>query len=263
MKFSAHMIVKNEDQWIWYAINSVLPYADKLFIFDTGSTDKTVELIRSINSEKIIFEEKGKVDTKGLVKLRREQLERTTTEWFLIVDGDEIWPSRELAKLIDEAQKAPKDKIALFNRTRNCVGDVFHYIPDNEGEYKIAGIKGNLNTRMIRNTNDLTIVGEYPQETYTNKNGFIQSQDEKLIFVDCWYLHTTYLKRSSVDFQKTSGSLGRRKLWVKGNKLLNTNLPEVFFKERPKNVNNPLSKRNLLYELIVLALIPLKYIKTL
>ena len=48
------MIVKNEDQWVFYAINSVLPYVDELIITDTGSTDHTLELIRSIHSPKII-----------------------------------------------------------------------------------------------------------------------------------------------------------------------------------------------------------------
>ena len=36
---------------------------------------------------KIIFEEKGEVNAKGLTLLRKEQLARTKTEWFLILDG--------------------------------------------------------------------------------------------------------------------------------------------------------------------------------
>ena len=58
---TVQMIVKNEDQWIWYAIASVIDYASKLIIFDTGSRDKTVEIIKSFKSSKIIFKQKGDV----------------------------------------------------------------------------------------------------------------------------------------------------------------------------------------------------------
>jgi len=35
---TAHMIVKNEEQWVWYALQSILPYVDKVIVYDTGST---------------------------------------------------------------------------------------------------------------------------------------------------------------------------------------------------------------------------------
>ena len=59
-KITGHMIVQNEEQWVWYAIHSVLPFVEKLFIYDTGSTDKTVSLISSIKSKKIAFQKKEK-----------------------------------------------------------------------------------------------------------------------------------------------------------------------------------------------------------
>ena len=42
---TAHMVVMNEEKWIWFAIKSVVDYMDRLIIYDTGSTDKTVEII--------------------------------------------------------------------------------------------------------------------------------------------------------------------------------------------------------------------------
>ncbi len=257
MKFSVHTVVKNEDQWIWYAINSVLPYAEKIYIYDTGSSDKTVEIIKSISSDKISFEEKGEVDKKGLTKLRLNQLRKTKTDWLLILDGDEIWPEKEFKKLINVADKAPKEIVALFNKTRNCIGDVFHYLPDNMGNYKIGEKKGNLNMRLIRKTDDLTIKGEYPLEFYTNQKGPLQLQTDNLKFVDCWYLHTTYLKRSSFDSNKTSGSLGKKKIWIKGLKMSSSKLPNVFFQEKLEIVPDPLKKRNLFYEVLAGALNPI------
>ena len=39
---TVHCVVKNEERWIWFAINSILDIAEKILVYDTGSTDKTV-----------------------------------------------------------------------------------------------------------------------------------------------------------------------------------------------------------------------------
>jgi len=87
---TVHCVVKNEERWIWFALKSILDIADKILVYDTGSSDRTVDIIKTIKSKKIFFEEKGEVDAKGLAQFRREQLIRTKKEWFLILDGDEI-----------------------------------------------------------------------------------------------------------------------------------------------------------------------------
>src|SRR3989344_7832345 len=93
---TVHVLIKNEDRWIWYALMSVLDYVDKILIYDTGSTDKTIDIIKSIDSPKIIFESHPISTRQGLVKLRQHQLDRTRTPWFMLLDGDEIWPRPNL-----------------------------------------------------------------------------------------------------------------------------------------------------------------------
>ena len=165
-KITIHCIIKNEDRWIWYALQSVLPYVEKILIYDTGSTDNTLPIIKSIAFPKIVLEEKGVVDRRGLVALRQEQLERTQTPWFMLLDGDEIWPQESIKKLLSAAQNASKKTLALFTRTRNCVGDIYHYLPDSKGHYQIKNITGHLNIRLIRNIPRLKVIGEYPLESY-------------------------------------------------------------------------------------------------
>jgi len=97
-----HCVVKNEEKWIWFALRSILDIADKVLVYDTGSSDRTVDIIKRIKSKKIIFEEKGEVDAKGLTQLRKDQLKRTKTEWFLILDGDEIWPKNTKKELVEK-----------------------------------------------------------------------------------------------------------------------------------------------------------------
>lgn len=261
-KITAHCVIKNEDKWIWYALNSILPYVEQVLVFDTGSTDKTAEIVKLINSPKIIFEEKGPVDREGLVKLRQEQIDRTKTEWFLILDGDEIWPKLQMEKLIKQVNLVPDNIIALFNRTRNCIGDIYHYLPDSSGNYDIAGIRGNLNTRLIRKKLDLKVTGVYPDEYYGDKNGPVQKQKANLMFVDCWYLHTTFLQRSSLG-SKTSGSLGKQKVWEKGLNMKKGELPEVLKITRSEVINNPFVKRSFSYELLASMFAPFIYIKRL
>ncbi len=261
MEITAHCLVKNEDVWIWFALQSVLPFVKQVMVFDTGSTDKTVPVIQSLRNNKIILEKKGAMDAKKLVQLRQEMLDRTKTDWFLILDGDEIWPESSIKRMLSQTGKLPSNMVALFNKVRNCVGDVFHYLPEDEGDYQIANLKGNLNIRLIKKTKDMRVVGEYPLEHYQDSNGVIQNQKDNLLFVDTWYLHTTFLKRSTKDKHKASGSFGKKKIWQKGIRLEKNQLPEVLFLKRPNIVPNPLIKRGLSYELLAQVVSPLAWIK--
>lgn len=193
---TTHTIIKNEEIWVDRALRSVIDQADSMLVWDTASTDKTVSIIKTINSAKIIFKECGSVDRKGLVALRNGQIKATKTSWFLLVDGDEIWPKANLIQLIKAMKKASPATNALVNRTRNCVGDLNHYLPETEGKYHIGPWSGHLNIRAIRNLPGLTVAGEYPNEAYVYEGKKLQDQPERLEFVDTWYYHVTHLKRT-------------------------------------------------------------------
>ena len=113
---TVHMVVKNEEQWVWFAVNSVLNFVDRIIIYDTGSTDRTLEILKSIKSSKIEFEEKGSVTPEKLVDLRNEQIKNTKTDWFMLLDGDEVWSEKSLTLLLSKIQSAPKEKIATRNK---------------------------------------------------------------------------------------------------------------------------------------------------
>jgi len=228
MKITTHTIVKNEQQFIKPAILSVIDHIDTMLIWDTGSTDKTIEIIKSINSPKIKFEEKGKVNRQQLVNLRNQQIKLTKTSWFVLLDGDEVWPKQNLLKLIKAVKTAKPDTLALVNKTRNCLGDIYHYQPESKGKYKIGSWQGHLNIRAIKNTLNLKVIGQYPNEAYVINNKPLQDQPEKLEFVDTWYLHLTHLKRSSWKNQfNVIDRLKKFKAWGKRLKLKPEELPEV------------------------------------
>ena len=242
IKITSHTVVKNEDQWIWYSLMSVLPLVNKMIIYDTGSTDNTVKIIKSIKSPKISFKQILTKTRKDIVKLRQQQISETTTPWFILLDGDEIWPRKNLIKLINAAASADKKLLALFNRTKNCVGDIFHYLPEKKGLYSIKGKTGHLNMRMFRKNKDLRITGEYPLEAFTHKGIPLQQLDDKIKFVDTWYLHTTHLPRSSRPAKEVIDRQKKQKFRL-GVKMSKNDLPEVLWIKKPSIVPPPITNR--------------------
>jgi glycosyltransferase involved in cell wall biosynthesis len=137
------------------------------------------------------------VTREGLAGLRNEQIQATKTDWLMLVDGDEIWPKENLLQLIEVMKRARPEIIALVNRTRNCIRDLNHYLPESEGRYQIGRWRGHLNIRAIRNLPGLKVDGVYPNEAYVYRGIKLQEQAEALELVDTWYYHVTHLKRTS------------------------------------------------------------------
>ena len=55
-------IVKNEGRYIYFAISSVIDFLDKMLVWDTGSKDDTVAIIKYLEKKypkKIIFKQIG------------------------------------------------------------------------------------------------------------------------------------------------------------------------------------------------------------
>lgn len=253
--FTVCMIVKNEDQWIWYAISSIIKQASIIYLYDTGSRDKTVEIIKTFASNKIVFEEKGEVTPKKLVYLRNEQLARTKTDWFLLVDGDEVWPRETIEQFSKIITKVNNNKWGIVVKNRVCLGDIFHYQEERAGKYNIAGKKGHLNIRGYKKSSQYKWSGIYPNEAYMDDHKIaLQEKKEQLVFLDDYIWHLTHLKRSSRYFNK------KRKLEI-GNKINKKELPEVFFLPTPSLVPSPWVKFSPLEKIASVVFTPLRKIK--
>ena len=74
---TAHMLVKNEERWIWFAVQSVLPAVDGVLVVDTGSSDRTLDILKTIRANKLVVEEREAGSREELVNLRNEMLQRT------------------------------------------------------------------------------------------------------------------------------------------------------------------------------------------
>lgn len=92
---SAVLIVRNEERCILRCLQSVLPEFDEIIIVDTGSEDATVELIQSLENEKIKLY--CRTWTNSFADARNYALEHVTKEWAFFIDADEYLDLHELS----------------------------------------------------------------------------------------------------------------------------------------------------------------------
>ena len=103
MTIWAHTLFKNEERWLWFAVTSVIDHVDKLLLWDTGSTDRSWEIALALKEkykEKIELRQYGAVIPETFPKVRQAMLDASNSDWFIIVDADEIWWKDSIEKLV-------------------------------------------------------------------------------------------------------------------------------------------------------------------
>ena len=255
------MVVKNEDQWVWFAIQSILPFVDKILITDTGSTDNTIQIINSITSDKITFNQKLATTSAEVTQIRQQQLEDTTTTWCWAVDGDEVYPERTAREVVDAINSNKWEGITV--RRYDLLGDIYHRQVETVGQYNMFGQKGHMVLRALnlKKIPGLHLSGDYPLEGYYDaKNIAVLDHEKSDHFITNNYLyHAMYLKRSSLGGNLPMFNRGKYKIEI-GIKI-NDSLPEVFMLNHPSFVPNPLVSRGIGYELLASIITPIKYLK--
>jgi glycosyltransferase involved in cell wall biosynthesis len=244
MIITAHCIVKNEENYVGFAIRSVIDFVDYVLVFDTGSSDATVSVIEELTKEfphKISFEQKGVCDKKRHTELRQEMVRRTMTDWFMILDGDEVWTVRALseAKTVIEKDLTLECLIAPFYL---CVGDIYHY--SSKGAYTLRGVTAHATPRFFRRVPGMRWSGEYNHDAILDGEGNKVFEKSAVVNLTHKFWHLTHLQRSSKDDEDySSGSIRKDKrrltyFWIGHN--ITEPIPEVFVKYSSQ-VAQPLS----------------------
>lgn len=238
MSIWANTIVNNEENFIWFAIMSVVDFVDKVIIWDTGSNDKTVLVINELKKRlrnKLEFKEVGRVDPLEFTKMRQKMLKQSNCDWILILDGDEIWWKKSIKKLTNEINLRGNKIDGIVVPMVVPVGDIYHLQEQIAGQYKLLGRKGHHSLRAInKKIPGLHVDWPYGKESYLDKNNNLIQDRQNIIFLDAPYLHATHLKRSSVarDSDKFKYELGYKIS-------RSFKFPEVLYKHHPKTIPSP------------------------
>ena len=100
MRLSVSIVCKNSADTIGRTLDSVRGLADEIVAVDSGSTDATIDMLRTAGARVIESPWLGYVKTKQLA------LEHCTGDWVLAIDSDES-PLPELIKCIEAALDCP------------------------------------------------------------------------------------------------------------------------------------------------------------
>ena len=251
---TAHVLVRNEDRFIWFAIMSVIDFVDKMIIFDTASTDKTVDIINLIiNSkkeykQKIIFEEKGKSDRERIAKLRQEMIDRTETEYFMILDGDEIWWESSIKEAINILNEDTPPLLA--QRCIKCARDIRHYRDPKRDLYIFLDTEHAANIRFYSmKIPGIHCGGYYGIEGFFDKdNNEVQCGKYEIKWQNGLYFHPSFLRRSS---QSISDFFVYRRFTKQFPRYdyefsIDYKYPEVFYSDAlPSMVKSPFAKETI------------------
>lgn len=247
MKITAHTLVKNEQRYLWYAVTSVIDYMDQVLLWDTDSTDKTMDIIKALRKKygkKISFRQIGKVDVDGFTKVRQQMIEETKGDWVFILDGDEVWWEDGIKKLVTTIQKNKNKLDSVVTRYKNVVGDIYHFQEEKAGLYQIDEHKGHLTIRaMNMSIPGLSVQKPHGQQGFYDKDGILvqkRAAKRRHFIEKVAYLHFTNMIRSK-DAKKDSQVIKRSqklKYEIGHDFPLDFYYPEAFFRERPKFVPN-------------------------
>lgn len=136
------MIVKNEEKYLDACLSSVKDAIDEFVIVDTGSTDRTKEIIKKYTNNDYNFKW-----CNDFAMARNESFKLAKSDWLMWLDADDILKPEDLRKLIE--LKKDLDKI---NKPVNMIYDYAH---DDNGNVTLA-LKRN---RIVKNNEDAKWIG--------------------------------------------------------------------------------------------------------
>ncbi|WP_028778806.1 glycosyltransferase [Shimazuella kribbensis] len=107
-RLSLCMIVRNEETFIRKSLNSVKDVVDEMIIVDTGSTDDTVKICKSLGATVLHYDWEN-----NFAAARNYGLESAKGDWILWLDADEEVEKEDAAKLRD-----------VLSETKIHIGDI-------------------------------------------------------------------------------------------------------------------------------------------
>jgi tetratricopeptide (TPR) repeat protein len=150
---SVCLIVKDEEQSLPDALQSVRDIAHQIVVVDTGSTDRTVELATELGAEVHHFEW-----CDDFSAARNFALEHARGDWVLVLDADEILPAEAIDPL---HQDLGRDNFLGYRLP------LVNKIQTEQGEEETADGLCHV-PRLFRNAPGLHFVGRVHEQIYSS-----------------------------------------------------------------------------------------------
>ena len=121
IKISACVITKDEEDTIQRWLDGMMRLADEIIVVDTGSTDRTVEIVRENGIEPYHF-----FWTDDFAEAKNYAIDRATGNWIVFLDADEYYAASDLPKVrkaIEHCEEKVPDVVAIQNPLLNIDAD--------------------------------------------------------------------------------------------------------------------------------------------
>lgn len=147
----------NEEATIAFCVGSLLPYVDHYVVVDSGSTDKTLPLLRrlfkdEIDSGKLVIIEYGPLEDFDISKPKNTaiaKLKELGCDYFIRLDADDIFYNKGAAQAVEVARSLNSDVTMfcinhwelyqyLFDTTDNWLSAILEDLDDVENNLQRA-----------------------------------------------------------------------------------------------------------------------------
>lgn len=182
-KIYANVLVSDEENYVKYAIASVIDYVDRVLVIDTSSTDETKDIIISnFKGEKLYFwDVQGRREDGHLLNMYRNAMLHYSiwdgADWMMILDGHEVYYRADIERITNEIIPSGEYDMVAVGYYHLNGKDVI----DNVNSYQVGwpwSPEGCGGWRIGRFFNLRTILGihwdihrEFPRETLVDDTG--------------------------------------------------------------------------------------------
>lgn len=184
------VLVKNDEYFLPYALESTRGFFSRYVIYDINSTDRTRDIIQWFVSTNptVEFLTRMLPECPPIVQgcFRNAQIAEAQSELYMILDGDEIWTPESLTLVVN----SPK----IFNQHNNALYGVVRRIEIGASLIEAYGVKNWVpHHRLYRR--QATWLGSHPGEyPYISQN-----QENEIYFRNIQMYHFHNCSRSSKD----------------------------------------------------------------
>lgn len=139
------IIVKDEEDFLEYCLNSVKDYVDEIIIVDTGSTDKTIDIAKKFTDK--VYKHEWPND---FSKARNISLRYATKEWILVLDADEIISDEDLKKIRKLIEDKDVDGFIMTQRNYTNNSNWINLVRCSKKDEYTKGFNGYRPSKLIR-----------------------------------------------------------------------------------------------------------------